>query len=384
MNIQFEGFKYVDGSIFAPAEFVASGVSVATNIDGKCDLGMVLSKTPCTFAAVYPENVFINSDYMRNKKGLDITNVRAIVFNCAGSNTFDKKGEEAAEKMAEVAGKALEISASQVAVASTGAIGQKIPADLFENAIPSLAKDLDHNHLNKATDAMFMQKASYAETAVEFQVRDIVCKIGAVAKYCRETDCLFCIITTDALIEEKVLKKALNLAFSLTLKRAFRSNNVYSPNDTVNIFASGFAGNKRITHEDKHYEKFLNGLYIALLSVAKQLVKNENGKLIECICVGADDNLTAKKVVDNLCSKERLISNGEIDLDLLFSAIGSLDARYDANDINITISTKDKSFAILSDNKLNLDYDYEMLLAEEIKIIVDLNNGNEKAISWCR
>lgn len=50
-----------------------------------------------------------------------------------------------------------------------------------------------------------------------------------------------------------------------------------STNDTLCIMASGLAGNKEITAEDKDYEVFINGLYAVMMNLARETARDGEG-----------------------------------------------------------------------------------------------------------
>lgn len=62
--------------------------------------------------------------------------------------------------------------------------------------------------------------------------------------------------------------------------------------------ASGLAGNKEITAEDKDYEVFINGLYAVMMNLARETARDGEGatKLMECVVDHAPTEAVAKSV----------------------------------------------------------------------------------------
>ena len=116
--------------------------------------------------------------------------------------------------MCELVAAELNIPKEQVIVASTGVIGQILPIEPIERAVPILAKELDYGKNLEAATAIMTTDTVKKEYAVEFIIDGKICKIGGMAKGSgmihpnMATTLNF--ITTDCSISSDILQKALS------------------------------------------------------------------------------------------------------------------------------------------------------------------------------
>ena len=310
--IPFEGYKYIEGGVCAAKGFKASGtycgIKKSAVPDGndspfkaKNDIGMVVSDTECSAAAVYTQNKVKGAPITVTKQNLTATGgkARAIIVNSKNANTCNADGEQKAKRMCELTANALGIKAEEVIVASTGVIGQVLPIEPIERAVPVLVKGLDYNGNEQAATAIMTTDTVKKEIAVEFEIGGKVCHLGGMGKGSgmihpnMATTLNF--YTTDCNISSALLQSALDEIVKVTYN-CLSVDGDQSTNDMVCVLANGEAGNDEIKAESAEFEVFKKALYIAMLHITKMLAKDGEGatKLIECRVTGAPDFETAK------------------------------------------------------------------------------------------
>ena len=83
-------------------------------------------------------------------------------------------------------------------------------------------------------------------------------------------------VTTDAVIDAKVLQRALNEAVAQSFNRITVDGDM-STNDTVLVLANGMAGNSRFTIRDSRFTIFQAALSHVCLALAKMIVRDGEG-----------------------------------------------------------------------------------------------------------
>lgn len=221
---QFEGYKYIEGGVCAAKGFKASGVYCGIKkseapdgnenpLNNKNDIALVVSDVMCNAAAVYTQNKVKGAPIIITKKNLDATGgkAQAVIVNSKNANTCNADGEQKAEKMCKLTANALNIKPEEVIVASTGVIGQILPIEPIEKAIPKLVLGLCVCGNEDAATAIMTTDTVKKEVAVEFVVDGKTCHLGGMAKGSgmihpnMATTLNF--ITTDCAISKDMLKK---------------------------------------------------------------------------------------------------------------------------------------------------------------------------------
>src|SRR3712207_8314729 len=124
------GIKTLSGGATAPEGIVAGGVVCGVRNSGRRDLGLLFSERECTAVAVFARNVVRGAPLEVTREAVESGSVRAVVVNSGYANAATgQKGLEDAYAMQTLASEVLGIEAREVAVASTGVIGERLPMD---------------------------------------------------------------------------------------------------------------------------------------------------------------------------------------------------------------------------------------------------------------
>jgi glutamate N-acetyltransferase / amino-acid N-acetyltransferase len=295
-------FKAVEGSVVAPQGFRAAGVFCDIKRLGtgkgshkpfKPDLALVVSETPATVAGTFTTNQVCAAPVKlcidRVKRGV----ARAIAINSGNANACTgKRGLRDAEEMARIAAAALNISAADVLVASTGRIGVPLPMKNVRNGIVKAAALLDSSteSVSRAVEAIMTSDTRPKQIAVEFKVGAATVRIGGMCKGAGMIQpgmsqsgarpalhaTMLCFLTTDAVVEAKTLQTALNQSVARSFNRITVDGDM-STNDTVLVLANGRAGNPPITSRSRGLAVFQRALDHVTLELAKKIVRDGEG-----------------------------------------------------------------------------------------------------------
>lgn len=398
-------FKYIEGGICAAKGFKASGTYCGIkkptmdnqnpDIKHKNDICLYVSDVVCNAAAVYTQNKVKGAPILVTKKNLEKSGNKAIavIANSKNANTCNADGEQKADRMCQLVAEELNIPQEQVIVASTGVIGQVLPIEPIEKAVPILAKGLCYNKNLEAATAIMTTDTVKKEYAVEFEIGGAVCHLGGMAKGSgmihpnMATTLNF--ITTDCAISSALLQKALSEIVKVTYN-CLSIDGDTSTNDMVSLMANGLAFNEEITAEGEEYEIFKQALYEVMSNLTRMLAKDGEGasKLLECLCTGAQDKNTAITVAKSVvCSSlfKAAMFGEDANWGRVLCAIGYADAEFNINKVDVDLKSDKGAVTVCKDGsgvEFSEEKAAEILSADEIYIDINLNQGEESATAW--
>lgn len=396
-------FEFKDGGICAAKGFKANGTYCGIkkpanddpSIKHKNDICLYTSDVVCNAAAVYTQNKVKGAPIVVTKANLEKSGNKAIavIANSKNANTCNADGVEKANRMCELVANELNIPQEQVIVASTGVIGQILPIEPIEKAVPVLAKGLCYNKHLEAATAIMTTDTVKKEYAVEFDINGVKCTVGGMAKGSgmihpnMATTLNF--ITTDCAIGSELLQKALSEIVKVTYN-CLSIDGDTSTNDMVCLMANGLAFNDEITEENEYFETFKAALYEVMANLTRMLAKDGEGatKLLECITSGAKDKDTAitvaKSVVCSTLFKAAMFGE-DANWGRVLCAIGYADAEFDINKVDVDLKS-DKGEIAVCRNGAGVEFSEEkaseILSEDEIYILINLNDGDEQATAW--
>lgn len=395
--------KIIEGGICAAKGFKANGTYCGIkrpandnpSIKHKNDICLYVSDVVCNAAAVYTQNKVKGAPITVTKANLEKSGNKAIavIANSKNANTCNADGVEKADKMCQLVADELNIPKEQVIVASTGVIGQILPIEPIEQAVPVLVKGLCYNKNLEAATAIMTTDTVKKEYAVEFEIGGAVCHLGGMAKGSgmihpnMATTLNF--ITTDCAISCELLQKALSEITKVTYN-CLSIDGDTSTNDMVCIMANGLANNEEISQENESYETFKSALYEVMANLTRMLAKDGEGatKLLECICSGAPDKDTAITVAKSvICSSlfKSAMFGEDANWGRVLCAIGYADAEFDIDKVDVDLKS-DKGIITVCKNGSGVEFSEEkaaeVLSSDEIYILINLNQGDCDATAW--
>jgi glutamate N-acetyltransferase / amino-acid N-acetyltransferase len=130
------------GSVTAAPGFRAAGVACGLKASGALDLGILAADRPVASALVDTRNALPSAPVLRNRD-LDRARIRAVVVNAGSANAATgSPGLDDADAMARRAAARLGILPEEVAVSSTGTIGDRIDLERVGPGIDAAAAAL--------------------------------------------------------------------------------------------------------------------------------------------------------------------------------------------------------------------------------------------------
>lgn len=394
---EFDGYKYIDGGVCASKGFKASGVycGIKETENKKNDIALVVSDVMCNAAAVYTQNKVKGAPIVVTKRNLEATGgkAQAVIVNSKNANTCNADGEEKAEKMCQLAANALNLKPEEVIVASTGVIGQILPIEPIERAIPKLILGLCVCGNEDAATAIMTTDTVKKEVAVEFEIDGKVCHLGGMAKGSgmihpnMATTLNF--ITTDCAVSRDMLQKALSEVVKITYN-CLSVDGDQSTNDMVALMSNGLAQNVEISEPNANFEIFKQALYIVMMNMTRMLAKDGEGatKLLECTVSGAKDLDSAITVAKSvICSPlfKCAMFGSDANWGRILCAVGYADAEFDINKVDVSLASNAGEICVCKDGA-GIEFSEEeakkILLEDEIQIKISIGDGEFSATAW--
>ncbi|HEX3964624.1 MAG TPA: bifunctional glutamate N-acetyltransferase/amino-acid acetyltransferase ArgJ [Trebonia sp.] len=367
-------------SVTAPQGFRAAGVAAGIKASGERDVAVVINDGPSrAAAAVFTSNRFPAAPVTWTRQVVSGGRVRAVVLNSGGANACTGPlGFQDAHATAERLAAALADSAGEIAVCSTGLIGERLPMDVLLPGVDAAAGEASRSDGVHAADAI-----RTTDTVVKISFRRIgaadgAYTIGGMAKgagmLAPGLATMLCVLTTDADLSAAELDSALHSATAVTFDR-LDTDGCMSTNDTVLLLASGATG-VRPDHRD-----FARALTEVCADLARQLQLDAEGasKMINIEVVGAASELDAVTVGRAIARSSLLkcaIAGSDPNWGRVLSAIGTTDAAFVPDQVNVAINgVWICRHGAAGESRSKVD-----LRGRDVTITVDLSAGSNSAI----
>ncbi len=234
--------------VTAPAGFRATGIAAGIKASGALDLALVFNEGPDhAAAAVFTRNKVKAAPVLWSQQVLTTGRLRAVVLNSGGANACTGPlGFQDTHATAEAVAAALsdwgtETGAIEVAVCSTGLIGDRLPMDKVLAGVTEIVHEMAGGLTGGEEAARAIMTTDTVPKQVALHHSDNW-TVGGMAKgagmLAPSLATMLCVITTDAVAGSDALRAALNRATAMTFDRLDVDGSC-STNDTVLLLASG-------------------------------------------------------------------------------------------------------------------------------------------------
>jgi len=368
-------------SVTAPLGFRAAGVTAGLKPSGQPDVAVILNDGPSrAAAAVFTTNRVQAAPVTWTRQVVSGGRVRAVVLNSGGANActgpigFQDTHATAEHLAAAINARGEDASAGEIAVCSTGLIGERLPMDKLLPGVSAAVAEASRAGGLAAADAI-----RTTDTVVKIAFRRVDgYSIGGMAKgagmLAPGLATMLCVLTTDADLEPAQLDAALRTATATTFDR-LDTDGCMSTNDTVLLMASGAAG----VAPDK--TEFTLALTEVCADLARQLQLDAEGanKMISIEVVGAAseaDAVTAGRAVARNNLLKCAIGGEDPNWGRVLSAVGTTGAVFQPDRLNVAINgIWVCRHGAPGDERSKVD-----LRPKDVTITVDLSAGPHSAI----
>jgi glutamate N-acetyltransferase/amino-acid N-acetyltransferase len=363
-------------SVTAPLGFRAAGVTAGLKESGDRDVAVVINDGPSrAAAAVFTSNRVHAAPVKWSRQVVSGGRVRAVVLNSGGANACTgPQGFQDTHATAEHLAATLDDSAGEIAVCSTGLIGERLPMDKLLPGVDAAVAEADRSGGVHAADAI---RTTDTIIKIAFR-REQGYTVGGMAKgaamLAPALATMLVVLTTDADLTAQELDAALRSATAVTFDR-LDSDGCMSTNDTVLLMASGASGVK------PDYKDFTRALTDVCADLARQLQRDAEGasKYVTIEVVGAASEADAVTVGRSVARNTLLkcaLAGSDPNWGRVLSAVGTTDAVFDPDRLNVAMNGVWVCRAgAPGDDRSKVD-----LTSKDITITVDLSAGPHSAI----
>lgn len=366
-------------SVTSPRGFRAAGVTAGLKASGRPDVALVVSDGPrYDAAAVFTTNRFEAAPVTWSRQVLADGRVDAVVLNSGGANACTGPlGFQDTHRTAELVAELLGVGAGDVAVCSTGLIGERLPMDRLAAGIEAAVAALSEGGGPQAATAI-MTTDTVAKEAVAtgdgFVVGGMAKGAGMLAPALAT---MLVVLTTDAVVGDEVdLDAVLRSAAALTFDRV-DSDGCMSTNDTVLLLASGASDVTPSAAE------LTTAVTSVCASLARQLVADAEGAhhdiAIEVrAAASVEDALDVARAVARSNLFKCAVAGNDPNWGRVLAAVGTTSATFDPTRVDVVIN----DVRVSAGGSVGDDRGLVDLTPRDVRVVIDLAAGEESATVW--
>jgi glutamate N-acetyltransferase / amino-acid N-acetyltransferase len=325
-------------SVTSARGFRAAGISAGVKPGGR-DVALVINDGPSdAAAAVFTANRVKAAPVLWSQQVISDGRLRAVVLNSGGANACTgPAGFADTHATAERVSKVLGIGAGEVAVCSTGLIGERLPIDALLAGVDTAADALSDTGGADAADAIRTTDTVSKQSAV---AHPDGWTVGGMAKgagmLAPSLATMLCVLTTDAAVDPSTVDTALRAATRTTFDR-IDGDGCMSTNDTVLLLANGASGVQPDPVD------FAAIVHLVCADLARQLIADAEGAIkevtIEVGSAASEDDAVevGRAIARNNLLKCALFGN-DPNWGRVLAAIGTTQAAFDPDQLDVWIN----------------------------------------------
>jgi len=284
--------------------FKTAGVAAGIKKNGRSDLGLIVSDVPASVAGLFTRNQIQAAPVRLARERVTGGVCRAVLVNSGNANCCTgAAGYRNAVRMGRAAADALNVPEAQVLVASTGVIGEPLPVERIESALPRLLRGLKTEGVMDFAEAIMTTDRVPKVVSRQgrlggrtFTLTGVVKGAGMIRP---DVATMLCCLMTDIAATPADLQGMLVAAADRSFNRITVDGDT-STNDTILLLANGLAGAAADSDDDR--AAFQTVLDEVMLALAKWVVKDAEGsnKLVEISVRGALSDPDALRIAETI------------------------------------------------------------------------------------
>ncbi len=315
-----------------------------------------------------------------------------LVVNSGNANAFTgDNGAKGVQSTAVAAAEALGTEAGGIFIASTGVIGEPLPADRIAERLGLMTRRLDPQAWEAATRAIMTTDAYPKAAHGKAQVDGTEVKIAGIAKgagmIAPDMATMLVFIFTDADIAPGALQKLLS-GYTGPTFNSITVDSDTSTSDTLLLFATGKSGAPRIEDaKDPRLSGFKRVLKRVMTELAHLVVKDGEGatKFAEISVTGARSSRAAKRVAMAIANSplvKTALAGSDPNWGRIIAAVGKSGEEADRDRLQIWFG----DIKVAEDGWVAPEYREAAGAAyfkqDEVRIRVDLGVARGKSTVW--
>jgi glutamate N-acetyltransferase/amino-acid N-acetyltransferase len=370
-------------SVTGAAGFLAAGAVAGLKASGKPDLALVVNTGPdFTAAGVFTSNRVKAAPVLWSQQVLADGRLRAVVLNSGGANACTgPDGFADTHRTAERVAEALSADGSgfgaiDVAVCSTGLIGERLAMDKLTAGVDAVAGTLSTAGGQAAAEAIMTTDTR----AKQARYADEGWSVGGMAKgagmLAPGLATMLVVLTTDAVVDPELVQGQLAEACRRSFERV-DSDGCMSTNDTVLLMSSGASGVRPSTLD------FQAALNETCADLALQLLADAEGAAHEIAitvthAATEDDAVEVGRAIARSNLFKCAVFGGDPNWGRVLAAIGTTSAAFEPDRLDVSFN----GIKVCRDGGIGEPRTLVDLSARSVEVQVDLRAGPRSATIW--
>lgn len=384
-------WQTISGGVTAPQGYRAAGMAAGLKPSGAKDLALIVSDVKAHAAGVFTTNRVKAAcvTYSQERLQTGPTEIQAILCNSGQANAgTGPQGDAAALAKAKSAAQTLGLTPEAVLIASTGVIGEQVPVDKVEAAMPQLVEQLSVEGSDQAAQAIMTTDLAPKTIALETYIGGQPVRVGGIAKGSGmihpDMATLLVFVTCDAQVEPALWQQMIGRAADRSFNQVTVDGDT-STNDMLLALANGQSSAPAIQGgpEADQVEALVTEVCKQL---AQKIARDGEGAtcLIEVQVQGAADEAGAQKIAKTIAGS-MLVKSAVFGRDpnwgRIAMAAGRAGVDFDATQLHIQLG----DFVLMhqgTPQAFDREAASQYLHQDPVIIQVSVGDGNGKGKAW--
>lgn len=250
-----------------------------------------------TVAGVYTLNRFCAAPVHVAKRHMALGSIRYLLVNTGNANAgTGAEGMANAERSCSALAALVGCRAEQVLPFSTGVIGERLPIEKLEAALPDAVSNLSEDQWLDASYGIMTTDTRPKAASKQVEVNGQLVTVTGIAKGAGmikpNMATMLGYVATDAAITKDVLQGLIDRAVNMSFNRITVDGDT-STNDACILIASGASG-VTMTPEDESFDVFAEAVFEVFVALAQGLVRDGEGAT-KFVTVNVDGGKTSSE-----------------------------------------------------------------------------------------
>jgi len=355
------------------------------------DLVLIELAEGSTCAAVFTRNKFCAAPVTLAREHLAKASPRYLLINAGNANAgTGKQGMLDAIRSCQSVAQHGQCEDNQVLPFSTGVIGQNLPVDKIENALPQAFSQLAEDNWLAVGRGIMTTDTLLKGVSRQLEIDGRTITLTGVAKGAGMIQpnmaTMLGYIATDVAIEQSLLQQCLQDAVAISFNSITVDSDT-STNDACVLMATARAGNEIISSKNADYQAFSEALQQVCLYLAQAIIRDAEGATkfitleVNAAASVEDARQVAYTVAHSPLVKTALFAS-DPNWGRILAAVGRSGVEFELDKIQIYLD----DVCIVSNGGRDAVYTEEqgqrVMKQPEILIRIDLNTGDQQARIW--
>ncbi|RZU97923.1 bifunctional glutamate N-acetyltransferase/amino-acid acetyltransferase ArgJ [Spiribacter vilamensis] len=365
-------------------------VEAAVRKAGSNDLVVMALDEGSQVAGVFTRNLFRAAPVRFAESHLRDDDPRYLLINTGNANAgTGQAGDRAVQQNCAALADQTGCRSTQVIPYSTGVIGEPLPADRIDAALPAAIDGLQADHWAEAADAIRTTDTRPKGRSLRLELSGGTITLTGIAKGSGmirpDMATMLAYIATDAVIDAASLRRMLRDAVAVSFNRITVDGDT-STNDACTLIATSASGVTLADASDR--ERFLDALTTMCTALAREIVADGEGATRDLAIrvTGARTTAEAEQVAFTV-AESPLVKTALFAADpnwgRILAAVGRAGIRdLDVDRVRIGIG----DCRIVEGGGLSPHYDESAaaacMAADHVSMTIDLDRGGETATVW--